>query len=496
MKFHLVWIIILAIGLFPDFLIAQENFEPVTSVNVSELSLDEKVGQLLMIGFPQVDFDKKLQAHIQKIHASSFIFFKRNIEDFSQAAKLTQALNQFVYSVSKTSALIAIDQEGGAVARITTTPATPNAFSVGLTKNPEIAYELGQETGRILKQYGFNMNLAPVLDITDSQKNNFIGLRSFSSYFDITASLGFKYSQGLIDSKVLPTAKHFPGMASVFKDPHLGLVESPRSFDQIQKEDLFPYKKFIELGPNTAIMLSHLTYPSLDSTKAPALFSRKISTDILRNELKFTGLVVTDDIQMRSSQSVSTTWENAIKSLKAGADLIILSWSQQQQEKTFIEIKKAIENGSLSIAEIDAKVARILAVKKFFANPNISIPTEKRRIHPSNRLAEINQKILTYSIGSLLTEIKNIELKKSVCVYSPSVGDDHHVGRAHQTRDGRDVAYEVERQLFVQRRVDAVSRIHQQHGVAIRRCGHHRLGADVVAAARPVLHHHLLPETL
>lgn len=410
------------IGPFPDLLTAQESGLKVNEVDVAlqKMSLDEKVGQLLMIGFPQSRLDIRLQKHIQKIHASAFILFKRNIESLSQVSDLNSKLRKFTRHISPEAPLIAIDQEGGAVARIATVPSAPTAFSVGLTKNPALAYELGAEMGKILKTYGFNMNLAPVLDLTDLKKANFIGLRSFSSEAETAAMMSTQYSRGLIESGVLPTAKHFPGMTSISQDPHLELIASPRSADELRKEDLIPYLKYFELGPLTAIMMSHLIYPALDSTKTPAIYSRKISRDLLRTELGYSGLVITDDIQMRTPDSSTKTWTNAIDSLKAGADILILSWSFRDQEKTFFEIKRSVELGILPIQELDEKVRRILVVKRGFSKSEPQPIKGEVTVHYSKKLEEVTNKILSTNIQAIMPELKNLRLSSGVCVYSTS----------------------------------------------------------------------------
>lgn len=429
-KSRSAWIFIFAVSLFPDFLIAQEGLTSVmgshqeaishayTEVSLEGMTLDEKVGQLLMIGFPQMKLDSQLQKHLLKYKISSFIFFKRNIVNLSQVAQFNLALRTFTKQRLNTDSLIAVDQEGGLVARLQTQPRIPNAYSVGLTKNPELANDLGVETGQILRQYGFNMNLAPVLDLSDVKVPTFIGLRSFGFNPDVVSQMSSRYASGLLSSGVLPTAKHFPGMTLISQDPHQGSIASMRTADEIRGVDLLPYQRFVELGPNTAIMLSHLAYPSLDATKTPAIFSHKIAHDVLRNDLKFEGLVITDDIQMKSSIEIAKPWVNAIRSLKAGADIIIFSWSFHDQEMAFNEIKKAISSGDLPMELVDTKVKRILAVKKFYSLQTIRPILSEATVHLSAKLAEIDAKITSHHALSISSQIKNLDPDKNLCVYS------------------------------------------------------------------------------
>lgn len=383
------------------------------------MSLDDKVGHLMMVGFPQSTLNSQLLKHLKKIHSSSFIFFKRNIKSLSQVAVLNRQLTEFTLKHMNTSPLLAVDQEGGHVARVATAPGVPSAFSVGLTNDSSLAFDLGLEVGKILKTYGFNMNLAPVLDLTDAKNKTFIGLRAFSSTSNVAAEMGTQYSRGLLEAGVLPTAKHFPGMTSILGDPHREVVSSPRSTEQFLAEDVVPYLKYISLGSQTAIMMSHLIYPGLDSSRTPAIYSRKISHDLLRTQMKYTGLVVTDDIQMRSHNSTTKTWTNAIDSLKAGADLLILSWSFRDQEKTFFEIKKAIEIGILPIQDIDEKVRRIVKVKRAFRQVGVlPVPMNGIKIHHSKKLEEVSNKILETNIGNVFSGTTDLKLNSRVCVYS------------------------------------------------------------------------------
>lgn len=413
-------ILFLLVLLIHDFVLAQAS--PSTDKNiqnkVQSMSLDDKVGQLLMIGFPQTYLDQKLKDHIKKIHASSFIFFKRNILDLKQVSIFNSQLSDFTHSEINSHPLIAVDQEGGAVARITTYPSIPNAFSIGLTRNPEIGFQLGEETGKILRSYGFNMNLAPVLDLTDNKVENFIGLRSFSSNPETTTNLSYQFSNGLVHSLVLPTAKHFPGMTSIKQDPHHELIESTRTKEQILNIDLLPYKKYFLLGPNIALMMSHLIYPAIDTSKKPALLSRNMTTNFLRETLGYQGLIITDDIQMQSSMKVATTWENSIESLKAGADILILSWSFRDQEKTFLAIRQAIQDGQIPISEIDRKVERILKIKDAYKIDKINIPQQALKIHVSPKLIELENRIVSLNSMNLINHVQKMEVKNSICVYS------------------------------------------------------------------------------
>ncbi|HEY8271087.1 MAG TPA: glycoside hydrolase family 3 N-terminal domain-containing protein, partial [Pseudobdellovibrionaceae bacterium] len=212
------------------------------------MSLDQKVGQLFLIGFPQQSVDPQLENFIKKYKISSFILFKRNISSLSQVAKMNAQLQKISVAASVISPIIAVDQEGGQVARIPTRPPIPNAMSIGQTEDLGLARSLGQETAKIISTLGFNMNLAPVLDISNPDSQSFIGQRSFGSNADKVSSIGVALSRGLLDEAVIPTAKHFPGVGSICEDPHKKVVEYNASAEAFSERDLKPFEEFSKLG--------------------------------------------------------------------------------------------------------------------------------------------------------------------------------------------------------------------------------------------------------
>lgn len=421
----------LILVLFPNFVTAQ------TPPSVEEMSLDQKVGQLFLIGFPQQSVDPQLEAFVKKYKISSFILFKRNISSLSQVAQMNAKLQKVALENTKSLPIIAVDQEGGQVARVPTRPPIPNAMSIGQTEDSQLAHSLGQETAKIIRTLGFNMNLAPVLDISSPDSDSFIGLRSFGSDASKVSSIGVSLSKGLLDEAVIPTAKHFPGVGSISEDPHKKTVEYTASAETLYERDLKPFEEFAKLGTNTAIMLSHFSYPTLDATKTPATLSPKIIKEILRKKIGYNGLVITDDIQMKGLTEVSNPHEAGLQALKAGADIIMMTWSFKDQAKAIERVKQAVKSGEISSAELNDKVSRILAVKKHLQEktPQLGeIQNTKVIALSTKKLREIESRILDFNIrvamqksGSTKTDgrapaaipEKSISTKKPVCVFSP-----------------------------------------------------------------------------
>lgn len=419
----------LILVLFPAFVTAQ------TPPSVEEMTVDQKVGQLFLIGFPQKTVDSQLESFVKKYKISSFILFKRNISSLGQVANMNAQLQQLALKNSTTLPIIAVDQEGGQVARVPTRPPIPNAMSIGQTQDPELAHSLGQETAKIIRTLGFNMNLAPVLDISNPNSDSFIGLRSFGSDAQKVSSIGVSLSKGLLDEAVIPTAKHFPGVGSISEDPHKKTVEYKASAETLYDRDLKPFEEFAKLGPNTAIMLSHFSYPTLDATHTPATLSPKIIKEILRKQIGFNGLIITDDIQMKGLSEVSNPHEAGLRALKAGADIIMMTWSFKEQAKAIERVKQAVANGELTMEELNEKVSRILAVKAFLHknSPQIGdIKSSNVVALSTKKLRDIESRILDFNIrvatqksktpqgGRVPAAIaeKTINTKAPICVYS------------------------------------------------------------------------------
>lgn len=389
---------------------------------LSQMSLDEKIGQLFIVGFPQNSFDQKLKKHIQINKIGSFILFKRNITDLVSLKKLNSELVQ--YSVEKLSVppLLAVDQEGGNVARIETTPKMPYFFQLGNIEDSNLIYQFGKYTAELLSSLGFNLNLAPVLDLADSTESSFISLRSFGNNPIKVSTLGYSYSKGLLDNGVIPTAKHFPGLGNSRNDPHTSFTSRNTSLNDLETFDLKPFKEFSKLGPNSAVMLSHMVYKNLDHSLKPASFSQFIIKDLLRSRLGFSGVIITDDLQMKASSLASFgPSQAALEALMAGADIVMLSWSLTDQTKAFNLVKSAVSSGKLPIALVNEKVLRILSLKKnIYQKSNLLF--KKFQTDDIRVLNQVQKNIFTTKVNTALLNpellLNSKNSKNKFCVVS------------------------------------------------------------------------------
>ncbi|WP_291516589.1 glycoside hydrolase family 3 protein [Bdellovibrio sp. ArHS] len=397
------------------------------------MTVDEKVGQLFIVGFPQKTVTSDLEKFIATYKPGSFLLFKRNIVSLSQISDLNTALYRTSFKYSKLPPLISIDQEGGSVSRLPITPAPPNALAIGQTQSPLLAEEMGYQTGLFLREVGFNMNLAPVLDVADPLVSSFIGVRSFGADPDIVSELGVAYSKGLLKARVIPTAKHFPGTGNLKADPHVSVVLNNSSLEDLKRTDLKPFMAYTQLGENIALMLSHLIYPALDPAREPASFSKPISHDLLRSEMKYRGLVITDDLQMQGSRQLLRPEAAALKALLSGADMVMLTWSFADQGKAFEFVRKAVETGEMKESYLNEKLQRILTVKAYanLYRKNPSQPSLTQGLTLTSKdYSEVEANILAQNLrtnllprslpGKETPQKRKVASLKKVCVLAPS----------------------------------------------------------------------------
>lgn len=370
-------------------------------VDVSSLTMKQKVGQLFLIGFSGKSVDAKLAKVIAEWPPGGFILFRRNIHSSNQVRDLNASLRSLSLKTVGLSPLLAVDQEGGSVIRVPMFPNLPSAHAVGKTKRADLAFDLAAEKAALLRWSGFNMNLAPVLDLSDPVKPSFIGSRSFGDMSSVAGELGLSYSQGLLSQAVLPTAKHFPGLGSSLDDLHHEKAIFTASEESFRSRDLEPFRKFAEIGPVSAVMISQMTYPFLDS-KNPAPFSKKILQDLLRHDLGYNGLIVTDDLQMKGSTAIFDPHQAAVETLKAGADLIMITWSTKDQQKAMMRVLEAVRSGELPEAELDQKVARIIAAKRGLERnlPSVPLARGPAGVPATRKLEKVDLSILDENLGN------------------------------------------------------------------------------------------------
>jgi beta-glucosidase-like glycosyl hydrolase/CubicO group peptidase (beta-lactamase class C family) len=324
---------------------------------LSTLSLDEKIAQLLMVrtySNKNAEYYTNTEALIRKYNIGGLCFFQGGPV---RQAKLTNRYQK----AAKTPLLIALDAEWGLGMRLDSTYSFPYQMTLGALRNNDLIYEMGAMIAKQLKMIGTHINFAPVADVNNNEANPVINSRSFGeSEWDV-AQKSIAYMQGLQDNGIIATAKHFPGHGDTDTDSHYALPVIKHSRERLDSIELYPFRMLIERGID-AVMIAHLLVTSLDSTpNTPTTLSKKVVTDLLKTELGFKGLVVTDALDMKGVTENHRPGEIELKAFLAGNDILLLP---QDVEAAVAEIKNAVDTGLITEAMIDERCLKVLQYKE------------------------------------------------------------------------------------------------------------------------------------
>lgn len=329
---------------------------------LSELSLEEKVGQLVIVGVEGTSVDQFTQKLLNTYHVGGFIFFKDNIASSSQAVELFNSLKKA--NVSNPVPLwLSIDEEGG---RVTRMPESflrlPSSGSVGKKKDPLLAQEMGSQIGRRLSGFGLNMAFAPVLDVNSNPDNPVIGDRSFSSNAEQVGRLGTAAMRGIQETGVVAAVKHFPGHGDTSVDSHVGLPVVKYDMSRLNKLELVPFKYAIDQGADV-VMVAHLLMSKIDPS-TPASYSKPVITGLLREELGYKGVVITDDMTMGAvGNGKIGIGEIAVQSVLAGSNIVLVGHEYEKEEAVLKALLKAVKSKRISEKVLDERVLAVLRLK-------------------------------------------------------------------------------------------------------------------------------------
>ena len=360
-----------------------DNAKDAVTEILRNMSLEEKIGQVITAYFTGSGFGSSPAGQLRDLPLGGVILFSSagNIENPAQVAGLTEQIQRAALDSGMPPLFIAIDQEGGAVARLTegVTP-FPGNMALGAAGSEELARQSAAVMARELRILGINFNFAPVVDVNSNPANPVIGVRSFGSNPQEVARLGRAMVGPYRREKVIAAAKHFPGHGDTAVDSHYGLPLIPCDLSRLKQLELIPFQAMIDAGV-PAVMLAHILAPGLTgSEELPATLSKE-AVRYLREEMGFNGLVVTDSMSMGA---ISENWsleEASVKAFQAGADLILFGpWAGVEpgdRHRIFRALKEAVEGGAITADRLDQSVRRILAVKMdygLFDNPLPRLP--------------------------------------------------------------------------------------------------------------------------
>lgn len=329
---------------------------------ISKMSLDEKIGQMVIVGFEGHTLDTEIKGMIEDGDIGGVILFKRNVEDSAQLIELVNSLKD-ANSKNNIPLFVSIDEEGGTVSRMPDGLLDiPTNRVIGQKDDKEFSYEIGKTIAKEIKSFGFNMNFAPVLDIDSNPNNPVIGNRSYGSDEKLVSKLGVETMKGIQSEGVISVVKHFPGHGDTAVDSHIGLPIVDKSLEQLQQFEFIPFAEAIKNNADV-VMIAHILLKQIDPEN-PASFSKTLITDILRNQLNFQGVVITDDLTMGAIVENYDIGDAAIQSIAAGSDIALICHGYENEIKVLDRLKKAVENGIISQERVNESVYRILSLKK------------------------------------------------------------------------------------------------------------------------------------
>lgn len=330
------------------------------------------LGQLLIVGFKGTELKDGLDDVIRETKPGGILLFGRNVKSAEQVANLNFAAQALSKKVSNSPLLIAIDQEGGNVIRIRHTPTLPSALAISKTRDLTVARRSGNATGRLLKSLGINVNLAPVVDVSDPDTDLFLGTRSYGNDAHHVAAMTTSVALGLQEHGVLPIAKHFPGHGDASGDSHVMAATSPFDRDQLNTRDLIPYLSLEQnLKMPWGAMLAHVSFPAVDPSGDPATFSKPIINGVFRESISTTALVMTDDIEMAGANAEKDIGLRAVRAIEAGADMVMIAWSRRIQVEVLKSLRSAVDSGRLKRSRVEEALKRIEIARNAYVPKNI-----------------------------------------------------------------------------------------------------------------------------
>lgn len=353
------------------------------------LTIEKKIGQMFFIGIPSAEFDDAARDLLEKILPGGVCLFTRNIRE---AAKTRNLLDK-ITEASEIVPFLSIDQEGGLVDRLRRIIEPMPAVSS--LKSLKDAEKLAEITAEILRILGFNMNFAPVIDVSDEARQKFInGLnsRTFGNSKENAAEFGKIYLEKLQEKGVLGCLKHFPGIGASKVDSHEELPSVNLSQTELFEIDLFPYREIFSASKVSAVMIAHAAFPKTDLQERdqngkllPSSLSFNFTTKLLRERLGLRGISITDDLEMGAIVKNYGIGEACKMAIKAGMDMLAICNNPKAIYEGFAAVSEAVKSGEISENRIDESLKRIADVKNLINSP---LPFDE------SRLNELSSKIL------------------------------------------------------------------------------------------------------
>lgn len=348
----------------PQELTSDDYLNQIADTCIAEMSLENKVAGLFMITPESLTgVDTVIQAgdttkqKLSEYPVGGLIYFSKNIKSADQLKEMLDTTrNTMIYPV-----FLAVDEEGGSVSRVAGAGLAENVgdmSEIGSTCDPEKAKEVGTTIGTYLSQSGFNVDFAPVADVV-SAENAVIGNRSFGSDPNVVGTMVAAEVQGLQESGVSACLKHFPGIGDTTTDTHDEKTVSEKTLEDMQQNDFPAFQAGIDAGADF-VMVSHMSLPNVVGDDTPCSLSGTVISDLLRNQLGYDGIVITDALDMSAITDSYSSAEAAVKAIEAGADMLLMP---ENFEEAYQGVLEAVQNGTISEERINESLKRIYRVK-------------------------------------------------------------------------------------------------------------------------------------
>lgn len=360
-------------------------------MDFKNLTIEEKIGQMIMIGMDTNYITDRIKKLITKYKVGGILLYRKNFNTYADMLKLINDLKELNKN-NKIPLFIAIDQEGGRVNRMPPEfKNLPSANKLTELKDLNIILDSTKITSELLKSSGFNINFAPVLDIKRFNDSHPIGDRCYGKTKEDVIKYGIPVMKEFQNQGIIPVIKHFPGHGATNVDSHFLLPVVKSDMNQLEKEDIYPFRKAINEGAD-AILISHLLIRN-ETGIYPASLSRKFIIKYLRKKYRFNGVIITDDLKMKSIRFIYGPIFAVEKAFKAGNDIILFRFNHKEEERALNRILNLAKNKKIKESQINRSVTRIIKIK------------EKYKISDDVASEEIDIELINKKIEKIRNEV-------------------------------------------------------------------------------------------
>ncbi len=362
---------------------------------MSASGLESRLGELLIVGLPGTELGPEVEEQLRRIGPSGVILFAANFTDADSAARLARAVHERIGS-PELPAIVGADEEGGMVSQLSGFwEVPPSARAVASSGGPPLVKDLAQRTARRLLALGINLNFAPVLDIDSNPSNPVIGIRSFGATASHVTACGRAAVEGLLAAGIIPVVKHFPGHGDTSLDSHVTLPVVSADEARMNLRELRPFEAAVNWGA-PVVMTAHVHVPAFEPDPSrPGTISHRIVTDLLRGRMRFSGVVITDALEMAGVTSIAPFGEIAVRAIEAGCDLLLYSKLTPGPDEALAALREALRSGRLTEERVAASLDRIRVLRAASAarpRPwSDALEREARQLIPPEELDRISE---------------------------------------------------------------------------------------------------------